>query len=129
MASKSGGLSRFKPTIQTRSRNKTSHPGQVVNDAKQKRRTHEEMERIRADETRMRQEKVAEQARSIQKAADVEDQMRWEDINRRSSNRNATGQAPFRRPSATVTIDTWGAEDKGPSVLNLLVTRDSALIT
>jgi hypothetical protein len=105
------GLSKFKPIIQTRTRNKTSHPGQVINDAKQKRRSHEEMEKIRADETRMRQEKEVEQAENIQKAADVEDRMRREDINRRSSNRQATGQAPFRPPSATISADV---EDRMP---------------
>jgi hypothetical protein len=115
------GLSKFKPTIQTRRENKTTHPGQVVNDAKQKRRSHEEMEKICAEETRMRKEIDLEQATNIQKAADIEDQMRREDINRRSSNRQATGQAPFRPPSATA----WGAKDKGPSDLNLLVMRDN----
>ena len=75
MASKSG-LSKFKPAIQTRSRNKTSHPGQVVNDTKQKRQSHGEMEKIRADETRLRQEKEEEVAENIQKAADIEDRMR-----------------------------------------------------
>jgi protein-arginine kinase activator protein McsA len=113
------GLSKFKPTIQTRTRNKTSHPGQVVNDAKQKRRTHDEMEKIRAEESRMQQEKDLEQAENIQKAADVEDRMRREDIDRRSSNRQATGLAPFRPPST----DVLGAEKKGPSDLNPLVRR------
>ena len=121
MASKSG-LSKFKPTIQTRSRNKTSHPGQVVNDAKQKRRSHGEMEKICADKTRLQQEKEEEVAENIQKVADIEDRMRWEDINRRSSNRHDTGQAPFK-PSS-VTVNTQGAEedkcdpeDKGKSDL------------
>lgn len=121
MASKSG-LSKFKPAIQTRSRNKTSHPGQVVNDTKQKRQSHGEMEKIRADETRLRQEKEEEVAENIQKAADIEDRMRREDINRRSSNRQATGQAPFRPPSTA--INELGASDKGLSGLNLLVIRD-----
>jgi hypothetical protein len=123
MASKSG-LFKFKPT--TRSGNKTSHPGQVVNDAKQKRRSHEEMEKIRAQETRARQEKEVEDAENIQKAADVEDRMRREDIDRRSSNRQATSQASFRPFSATIVA--WGAKDKGLSDINLLVTRDSALM-
>jgi hypothetical protein len=101
----------YKPTIQTRTKNKTSHPGQVVNDAKQKCRSQDEMAKIRADETRSRQEKEEELAENIQKAAEVEDRMRWEDINRRSSNRHATGQAPFK--PLPVTVNTWGAEDKG----------------
>ena len=117
------GLSKFKPTIQTRTRNKTSHPGQVVNDAKQKRQSHEEMEKIRAEENRMQQEKEVEQAENIQKAADIEDRMHREDINCRSSNRQAIGQAPFRPPSTTNA--GWGAEHKGLSDLNL-VTRDAS---
>ena len=121
------GLSKFKPTqpvepVETRRSNKTTHPGQVVNDAKQKRRTHEEMEKIRAQESRKRQEDEAEQAENIQKAADIEDRMRREDFNRRSSNRQATGQAPFRPPSTA--INELGASDKGLSGLNLLVIRD-----
>ena len=66
MAPKSG-LSKFKPTIETRTRNKMIHPGQVVNDAKQKRTSHEEMEKICAEETRMQYEKELDQVESIQK--------------------------------------------------------------
>ena len=84
MAPKSG-LSKFKPTIETRTRNKMIHPGQVVNDAKQKRTSHEEMEKICAEETRMQYEKELDQVESIQKAADIEDRMRREDINHLSS--------------------------------------------
>ena len=118
MAPKSG-LSKFKPTIETRTRNKMIHPGQVVNDAKQKRTSHEEMEKICAEETRMQYEKELDQVESIQKAADIEDRMRREDINRRSSNRHATSQALFRPPSTT--FDAWAAEDKSALDLSLLL--------
>lgn len=129
MAPKSG-LSKFtkKPTIETppietRTRNKTIHPGQVVNDAKQKRRSPQEMEKIRAENSRAQQESAAQQAEGIQKAAEIEDQMRREDINRRSSNRRATGQAPFR-PSST-TINERVAGDKGLSDHNYLLMREN----
>src|SRR5882762_9253070 len=84
MATKSG-LFKFKATIETRSRNKDIHPGQVVNDAKQKCRSHEEMEKIHAEDSRVREENAVEQAENIQNAADIEDQMRREDNDRRSS--------------------------------------------
>lgn len=115
MAPKSG-LSKFTATIETRTKNKTTHPGQVVNDAKQKRRTHEEMEKIRAEDSRMQEEKTVEQAENLQKAADIEDRMRKEDINRRSSNRRATGQAPFRplaSSTSSTTINEQLAGDNG----------------
>ena len=124
MAPKSG-LSKFKATIETRSRNKSVHPGQIVNDAKQKRRTHEEMEKIRAEDSRMQEENAAEQAENLQKAADIEDQMRREDINRRSSNRRATGEAPFRPYSSTVNERDAGG--KGQFDLNLLLTSEDVL--
>ncbi|KAF8970180.1 hypothetical protein BDZ97DRAFT_1902185 [Flammula alnicola] len=94
MAPKS--LSNFKSVIQTRNTNKASHPGKVVNDAKPKRRSHQEMEKVRADETRMRQEKEQDEVQKIKLAADVEDRLRKEDIDRRASNRHATGQAQYR---------------------------------
>jgi hypothetical protein len=118
------GLSKFKPTIETRTRNRTTHPGQVVNDAKQKRRSPEEMMKIRAEENRMRQENEVEQAENIQKAADVEDRMRREDIDRRSSNRQSKSQAPFRPPS---TVNELDSGNKGLLYLNILVIRDNAL--
>jgi hypothetical protein len=118
------GLSKFKPTIETRTRNRTTHPGQVVNDAKQKRRSPEEMMKIRAEENRMRQENEMEQAENIQKAADVEDRMRREDIDRRSSNRQSKSQAPFRPPSST--INELDSRNKGLLDFNLLVIRDNA---
>lgn len=58
------------------------------------------MIKVRAEETRLRQEKETEAAESIQLAANIEDQMRKEDINRGSSNRHGTGQAPFCPPAA-----------------------------
>lgn len=45
---------------------------------------------------------------------DIEDRVRRDDINRRSSNRKATGHK-------------MGASDKGMSGLNLLVIRDNVL--
>jgi hypothetical protein len=124
MAPKSG-LSKFKATIETRTKNKSTHPGQVVNDAKQKRRTHQEMEKVRAEDSRKQEENAVEQEENLQKVAEIEDRTRKEDIDRRSSNRRATGQTPFR-PSST-TVNEQVAGDKGLSDLNLLLMRENAL--
>lgn len=119
------GLSKFKPTLpvlealETQTRNKSSYPGKVVNDAKQQRQSREEMKIFCAEQANMQQKKEVKQAENIQNAVNVEDQMRKEDINHQSSNWQATGQAPFHP-------DTWDAEDKGLSDINLLVMRDTS---
>lgn len=119
MAPKS--LADFKSAIQTRRGNKGSHPGQVVNDSKQKRRSPQEMEKVRAEEARLRKEKEQHETQSIKTAAEITDQLRKEDIERRSSNRRATGQ-PQYRPALTpmlTDVDDTESANQGKFQVNI----------
>ncbi|KAF8809369.1 hypothetical protein BYT27DRAFT_7094606 [Phlegmacium glaucopus] len=94
-------LSKFQSIIRTRNTNKGSHPGKVVNDARQKHRSPQEMEKVHAEETRIREEKDWDKVQKIQQAAQIEDRLRKEDIDRRASNCNSMGHAQYH-PGHTV---------------------------
>jgi len=81
--------------IATRNANKRSHPGQVVNDAKQKRRSPEEMKKARADKASAQALQELEQSKRISNVAAIEDRLRKEDIERRASSHRVTGQPGF----------------------------------
>ncbi|KAF8811356.1 hypothetical protein BYT27DRAFT_7253054 [Phlegmacium glaucopus] len=59
------------------------------------------MEKARAEETRIREEKDWDKVQKIQQVAQIEDRLRKEDINRRASNRNSVGHAQYH-PGHTV---------------------------
>lgn len=85
-------------SMMTRRKNKDAHPGMVVNDAKQKRRTAKEMEEVRVQEARAQEEKQKKNDDNLKIAAAIEDKLRREDIERRRPNRCAEVLQAFRPP-------------------------------
>ena len=88
--------------MKTRSKNKEAHPGLVVNNAKQKRRTAEQMELVRAQEAHAQEEKQ----KNLRIAAAVEDKHRHEDIERRRTNHRAGALPAFRPPPQDDDVST-----------------------
>ncbi|KAI9441588.1 hypothetical protein H4582DRAFT_1766200, partial [Lactarius indigo] len=64
----------------TRAKNATQHPGQVVLDAQMKRRTNEEMAKVREQERLERRVAEQEIRAALKKVARIQDQQELEDI-------------------------------------------------
>jgi hypothetical protein len=75
--------SMFKSVIRTREKNKTAHPGEP--DQAAKRRTHTEMEEVRSKQIADKKSEDDRQKAALTKAAQVEDALRQEDIDRQKS--------------------------------------------
>jgi hypothetical protein len=84
----------------TRSKNKDAHPGQPVIDATQTRRSRQEMEEVRAKQAQEQEEEKKCLEKNLKAAAQIEDELLQEDIQRRTSNRQSQGIAPFKPPLA-----------------------------
>ncbi|KAI9441893.1 hypothetical protein H4582DRAFT_2074070 [Lactarius indigo] len=69
---------RYRPV--TRAKNTTQHPGQVVLDAQMKRRTNEEMAKVREQERLERRVAEQEIRAALKKVARIQDQQELEDI-------------------------------------------------
>ena len=80
----------------TRSKNKDAHPGQPVLDAKQARRSRQEMEEVRAQQAREQEEEKIRLEKNLKAAAQIEDELLQEDVQRRTSNHQSKGIAPFK---------------------------------
>jgi hypothetical protein len=109
-SSEKSSIPRLKSMMGTRNANKHSHPGQVVNDAKQKRRSTDEMKKVRAEKASMQALQESEQSKKISNVAEIEDRLRKEDIERRATSHRASGQPTFRP-----TADMDNAAKTGPS--------------
>ena len=73
-------------SIGTRSQNKNVHPGKPVLDAKQNRRLKQEIEEVRAQKSQQVDEEKARLTKGLKTAAQIEDKILQEDIQRRTSN-------------------------------------------
>lgn len=85
----------LKAPIGTRSQNKNVHPGKPVLDAKQSRRSKQEMEEVRAQNAQRGEEEKARLVKGLKSAAQIEDELLQEDIQRRTSIHRSQGIAPF----------------------------------
>ena len=85
----------LKPPIGTRTRNKNVHPGKVQLDAQQSRRTKQEMEKVRAQMAQQAEEKKTRLANNLKNAAQIEDELQKEDVERHTSNHRSQGIMPF----------------------------------
>ena len=99
MAPRNFPVPRLRPS--TRSKNKDAHPGQPVIDAKQPRRSKQEMEEVRAKKAQDQEEEKNRLEKNLKTAAQIEDELLQEDIQRRTSNRQSQGIAPFKPPLAS----------------------------
>ena len=82
-------------TIGTRSQNKNAHPGKPVVDARQSRRSKQEMQEVRAREAQQAEEEKARLVNGLKIAAQIEDELLQEDVQRRTSNHQSQGITPF----------------------------------
>ncbi|KIM41783.1 hypothetical protein M413DRAFT_410062 [Hebeloma cylindrosporum] len=94
MAPRNFPAPQLKPS--TRSKNKDAHPGQPVIDAKQPRRSKQEMEVVRAQQAREQEEEKTRLETNLKAVAQIEDELLQEDIQRRTSNHRSVGIAPFK---------------------------------
>lgn len=95
----------------TRNANKNTHPGQVIKDSTQKRRSPEEMKKIRAEEALAKAQKERERSKQISNVAEIEDRLRKEDIERRASSRRVTGQPAFSPTDMDRAVTVTGKDD------------------
>ncbi|TRM57975.1 hypothetical protein BD626DRAFT_573964 [Schizophyllum amplum] len=70
------------PALTTRSKNRDSHPGSVVVNAQQRRRTTAEVQAAREAEEQRAADEEAEKQRRLKKVADIEDGLDQEDVQR-----------------------------------------------
>jgi hypothetical protein len=90
----------FKSVIQTQEKNKTAHPGEP--DQAAKRRSHAEMEEVKAKQIADKKSEDNRQKATLTKAAEVEDALRQEDIDRQISADQPKPSTPAFRPEAAV---------------------------
>lgn len=81
--------------IGTRSQNKNVHPGKPVLDAKQNRRSKQEMDELRAQKAQQVDDEKVRLVKGLKTAAQIEDDLLQEDIQRRTSNHRSEGITPF----------------------------------
>ena len=82
-------------TIGTRAQNKNAHPGKPVVDARQSRCSKQEMQEVRAQEAQQAAEEKARLANGLKLAAQIEDELLQEDVQRHTSNHQSQGIMPF----------------------------------
>jgi galactose-1-phosphate uridylyltransferase len=88
--------SMFQSVIRTRARNKNVHPGEP--DQATKRRSHAEIEEIRAQKAEQQKEQENRQSKALVYVANVEDKLRQDDIDRQKSAEQPKAPTPVFRP-------------------------------
>jgi hypothetical protein len=86
----------FQSVIRTREKNKNVHPGEP--DQATKRRSHAEVEEIRAQKVAEQKVEANRQTEALANAAHVEDQLRQDDIDRQRFGERPKVPTPVFRP-------------------------------